>query len=300
MKLIGKTFLSTLFLFFFLHSQAQEMGLAGYYSDEFQGRKTASGEPYDKSELTAAHKTFEFGTYVRVTRLDNKKSVVVRINDRGPYIKDRVVDISRKAAEGLDLIRDGRAQVKLEVVPKSEISAAPEKKDELTAKSGELTSTQPTSTPAEKPAPPKVEVEKQTPVKTAEPEKPKTVQPVKTDKTPKAAEAPAKAKVVTTDSYQDYGLYKIQVLQPKKTGYGVQIASLAEYENVLKQIAMLQENHFKNILVSVEKGADAKPVYKIILGPFPDLPTSTSYKESLKKKHKLDGFSVNLAELKSE
>lgn len=290
MKFFGKTFLSTLFLLTFYWMQAQEMGLAGYYSDEFQGRKTASGEPYDKSDLTAAHKTLEFGSYVRITRLDNKKSVVVRINDRGPYIKDRVVDMSRKAAEALDLIRDGRAQVKLEVVSKSELTAAPEnpapeKKEELTAKSGEPLTT----------APVKAEPEKK-----PEPETPKAVQPVKTEKASKASEKTAKGAVITSQTYKDYGLYKIQVLKPKEGGYGVQVASLTEYENVLKQVAELQENHFKNILVSVEKGKDEKPVYKIILGPFPDLPTATSYKENLKKKHQMDGFSVNLEDVKYE
>ena len=274
MKFLGKTFLSTLFRFSLYWRQAEKMGRGGYYSDEFQGRKTASGEPYDKSDLTAAHKTLEFGSYVRITRLDNKKSVVVRINDRGPYIKDRVVDMSRKAAEALDLIRDGRAQVKLEVVSKSELTAAPEspapeKKEELTAKSGEPVAT----------APVKIEPEKKT-----EPETPKTVQPAKTEKTSKIAETTTKGKAVTSQTYKDFGLYKIQVLKPKEGGYGVQVASLTEYENVLKQVAELQENHFKNILVSVEKGKDEKPVYKIILGPFPDLPTATSYKENLKMK----------------
>ena len=80
---------------------AQEYGSASYYSDKFQGRKTASGDLYDKNKFTGAHKSLEFGTQVKVTRLDNKKSVTIRINDRGPYIKGRVVDVSRAAAEKL-------------------------------------------------------------------------------------------------------------------------------------------------------------------------------------------------------
>ena len=73
---------------------AQEYGLASYYDDAFQGRKTAYGETYDKDKLTAAHKKHPKGTRLRITRLDNKQSVVVKVNDKGPYIKGRVVDLS--------------------------------------------------------------------------------------------------------------------------------------------------------------------------------------------------------------
>lgn len=93
-----------------------ETGIATYYSDKFQGNKTASGEKYDKDLLTAAHKTHPFGTVLRVTRLDNDKSVIVRVNDRGPYYRNHIVDLSRKAAAAIDLVEIGKAQVKIEVV----------------------------------------------------------------------------------------------------------------------------------------------------------------------------------------
>lgn len=93
-----------------------ETGIATYYSDKFQGNTTASGEKYDKDLLTAAHKTHPFGTVLRVTRLDNDKSVIVRVNDRGPYYRNHVIDLSRKAAASIDLIEIGKAQVKIEVV----------------------------------------------------------------------------------------------------------------------------------------------------------------------------------------
>ena len=109
-------------LVFTLQGQS-DMGIASYYSDSFQGRKTASGEKYDKNKLTAAHKNYPFGTFLKVTRLDNKKSVTVKVNDRGPYIKGRIVDLSRKAAEVLDIIQDGNANVKIEVVSQAEAEA---------------------------------------------------------------------------------------------------------------------------------------------------------------------------------
>lgn len=95
--------------------RGEEAGLASYYSNSLAGHKTASGEPYDPAALTAAHKTLPFGTIVEVTRADGR-SVRVRINDRGPFSKGRVIDLSRRAAEELGLIRDGLARVTVRVV----------------------------------------------------------------------------------------------------------------------------------------------------------------------------------------
>ena len=91
-------------------------GLASWYGPGFVGRRTANGEIFTSAELTAAHKTLPFNTRVRVTRLDNSRSVVVRINDRGPFKPGRVIDLSRVAALELDLIRSGVARVRLEVL----------------------------------------------------------------------------------------------------------------------------------------------------------------------------------------
>ena len=92
-------------------------GLAAYYADSLQGRRTASGERYDKNALTAAHRTLPFGTIVRVTNLVNRRTVEVRINDRGPYAgRHRIIDLSRKAAERIDMIRAGVVEVRIEIV----------------------------------------------------------------------------------------------------------------------------------------------------------------------------------------
>ncbi|MCI0512323.1 septal ring lytic transglycosylase RlpA family protein [candidate division KSB1 bacterium] len=93
-----------------------ETGRASYYSDQLQGRSTASGEPYDRNKLTAAHRTLAFGTMVRVTNLANGKSVQVRINDRGPFAKNRIIDLSYQAAAEIDGIRAGVFEVKVEVL----------------------------------------------------------------------------------------------------------------------------------------------------------------------------------------
>jgi rare lipoprotein A len=94
-----------------------QSGEASYYGEKFRGRKTASGEPFDPSSLTAAHRTLPFGTWVLVTRADVSRSVRVRITDRGPFKAGRVIDLSVRAAEELDMIRSGVAPVELRVVP---------------------------------------------------------------------------------------------------------------------------------------------------------------------------------------
>jgi rare lipoprotein A len=90
-------------------------GRASYYSDRLAGRPTASGELYDPRALTAAHRTLPFGTVVDVIRPDGRR-VQVRINDRGPHIRGRIVDLSRRAAEAIGLVRDGVAEVTVVVV----------------------------------------------------------------------------------------------------------------------------------------------------------------------------------------
>lgn len=93
-------------------------GVASYYGGKFHGRKTASGERFNKWAMTAAHKTLPLGTKVRVTNLRNGESVDVKINDRGPYAKGRVIDLSRGAAEEIGMVRAGTAKVKVEVIGK--------------------------------------------------------------------------------------------------------------------------------------------------------------------------------------
>lgn len=93
-----------------------ETGIASWYGSEFQGRKTANGEKFDRHELTAAHRTLQMPSLVRVTNLENGRSLIVRINDRGPFKRGRVIDVSEKAAELLGFKGRGTAKVKLQVL----------------------------------------------------------------------------------------------------------------------------------------------------------------------------------------
>jgi rare lipoprotein A len=91
-------------------------GIASYYAEEFNGRRTANGEVYDMHGMTAAHRTLPFNTKVRIRNLDNQREVVVRINDRGPFKGDRVIDLSLEAAKQLGLMEHGTAAVSLNIV----------------------------------------------------------------------------------------------------------------------------------------------------------------------------------------
>jgi rare lipoprotein A len=94
----------------------RQSGLASWYSDALHGRPTASGEPYDRDALTAAHRSLPFGTVVRVTRTDDGRDVVVKVNDRGPFAEGRIIDLSRRAAEELGMIEEGVVRVEIVVV----------------------------------------------------------------------------------------------------------------------------------------------------------------------------------------
>ena len=91
-----------------------ETGVASWYGPGFHGKSTANGEAYDQSARTAAHRTLQMPSIVRVTNLDNGMSTVVRINDRGPFARSRVIDLSRTAAQELDIVRNGTAHVRIE------------------------------------------------------------------------------------------------------------------------------------------------------------------------------------------
>jgi len=97
-------------------AQTAQEGLASFYADKFVGRKTANGETYHHAKKTAAHPKLPFGTIVKVTNIENQKLVIVRINDRGPFKKGRIIDLSKSAAEQLGFVNKGLAMVKVEVV----------------------------------------------------------------------------------------------------------------------------------------------------------------------------------------
>jgi rare lipoprotein A len=98
------------------HEGFSEQGMASWYGRDFHGKKTSSGEIYDMNAMTAAHKTLPMGTMVRVTNKENGREAVVRINDRGPFVRGRVIDVSYAAAKRLGLVKSGTARVRIEAL----------------------------------------------------------------------------------------------------------------------------------------------------------------------------------------
>lgn len=286
-----------------LQAQEEEFGLASYYSDDFQGRTTAYGDVYDKDQLTCAHKRHAPGTMLRVTRLDNKKSVTVKVNDKGPFIKGRVVDLSRRAAEVLGIVGKNDVEVKVERIggtsaaPQARPTTAPAKAEaqprvyeapepaRVNAKPAPveaITTAQPEVVAAKSPQPAPAKTTAATPAKTT---------------TPSAQPAPSRFSKVGKD-YSPFGLYRITLEKPNsQTGYGVQVALLTNYENVMRKVSELQAQWFDNVLVSIEPGKNGASTYKVILGPFDSLKSAQRYQASLVQRYKINGFVLNLAEL---
>jgi rare lipoprotein A len=102
----------------------RQIGIASWYGGRHQGRLTASGEVFDENKLTAAHRTLPLVTRARVTNLENGRSIAVRVNDRGPYINGRVIDLSTRAAQELGMTEQGLARVQIEVLPEQTASSA--------------------------------------------------------------------------------------------------------------------------------------------------------------------------------
>lgn len=120
LKILILTFISL--AHFSKGQQFSKIGLASYYGKKFNGKKTANGEKFNMNEFTAAHRTLPFNSLVKVTNLKNGKSVVVRVNDRGPGSKSRIIDLSKGAAEKIGMISNGIVKVKIELIDPNDIN----------------------------------------------------------------------------------------------------------------------------------------------------------------------------------
>lgn len=277
---------------------AQETGIAAVYQDNFIGSKTASGQEYQKDKLTAAHKIHPMGTQLKVTRTDERarRSVVVTINDRGPYISGRIIELSHAAAKKIG-ITSGSANVMIEVIGKNEPVATTTPRAAAPAPAPKVnTQPVPPTTPA-----PVVEKPKPSPVPAAKP----VAQTLQAKSgTPPAAkpdskEVDLKKYPLVRGNDQASGLFKIALHHAPNKGFGVQVMALKSADQVLEEVAILQGKWFDNILVKIQPGTEGlAPTYKLILGPFNTAESAKNYAESLKKKYKMDGFVVDLTTTK--
>jgi rare lipoprotein A len=254
-----------------------QFGKAAYYHDKFQGRKTANGELYDKEALTAAHKTLPFGTIIKVTRIDNGMAVEVRVNDRGPYKKGFIVDLSRKAAQQIDLIKAGITEVKLEVIetevvaPKPVLSKAGDNKTSTTVPTlPELTRSASYS--------PTAEIAKGATAKSVQPMEGK-VKPLET----------------VSKKEEKNALYQIALQKLPMSGFGVQIGGFTALETALDELAKVQRATSGAGLLKLDTNENGQTLYKVLLGPYSDKAVADKERKAASKKHP-KCFVVDLAE----
>jgi rare lipoprotein A len=272
-------------------SAAQEIGMASVYAQKFQGGRTANGEIFNHNGYTAAHRTLPFGTLIKITRTDNGKSVVVRINDRGPFVSDRIADISKAAATKLKIADEfDEVRVKIDVLDDKKASAGASDKLLVVPVSNRP---QAVPMPDNAPSISTKGIEEQRTI-------PREYRSTNTKKQPinTAPEAKSKSKNSVTLSnipknYNKYGLYSVKLSGGKSAGFAVQVASLTTHDGMMKKVENLQGKSFDNVLVNIVKGTDGDPDYKILLGPFENMAQAETYLKGVKRKN-MSGFVVGL------
>ena len=254
-----KNFILLLILSCSLGVQAQiQKGLASYYDDKFEGRKTSSGEIFQQSEATAAHRSLDFGTLVRVTNLKNNKQVVVRINDRGPFIRGRIIDLSKSMAKELDFLGQGVTEVEIEVISKDE------------AKNVSASSTTPQKNETTEPK--LKEVKQKSEVAHEE---------VKQEPESKL-ENQSQVVPKTTGQNSSIEYFSIEAKSIQPDFYGVQIGSFREMVNLMRFTAELKTAFKEHITVQSKSVEDAR-VYTVILGKFSNRELAERFQQRIAK-----------------
>lgn len=244
-------------------SAQSDIGIASYYAPGFHGKRTSTGEKYDHAGFTCANKKYPRGSILRVTRVDDGRSVEVRVNDCGPHRKGRIVDVSGAAAKSLGLISDGVAQVRVELVKLS---------TEKLACGG----TYKPDTPAAPDVP--------TPAETSDK---RTPTPPATKPIPKVTPAPK----TTAPPIEGQGTYPAEALRPIEKGFGVQVGSYRVYENAAEVAKGLQEKGYDKVLIRVQGN-----VHQVVLGPFDTRENAAVYRDNLKSKYNMEGFVIAIGQ----
>ncbi|MGZ5911802.1 MAG: septal ring lytic transglycosylase RlpA family protein [Reyranella sp.] len=249
-----------------------ETGVASWYGPGFHGKSTANGEAYDQSARTAAHRTLQMPAIVRVTNLDNGMSTVVRINDRGPFARSRIIDLSRTAAQELDIVRNGTGHVRIEQLQAESLAVkevamagggpAEQQAAVAQASSGRYAPAQaPVQTAAYNPPPPAYTQPAPTPVYA----QPAPTQPVWANNQRSAAADPAPAYIPASSGGATVAsLANGSTLQPT-SGFYVQTGAFTTPENAERQRDAVSS--YGASAVS-QASAGAREVYRVRLGPY--------------------------------
>ncbi|MBX2873975.1 MAG: septal ring lytic transglycosylase RlpA family protein [Saprospiraceae bacterium] len=338
-----------------------EAGTALYYADYLEGRRTASGEVFKQSELTCAHKTYPFGTWLRVTRLDNQQSVTVRVNDRGPFCEGCVVDLSKSAAARINLLQAGRAEVKVEAMGVTQTAPTQSTAEQLTARGGtnipqsfSTSSNRIPSTYSNVPqsyssVPQNNTIRRRTTTaqssgtstlsqweqdlrnRTSSQVRPRTysyTSPTLSSRAPANTNAvsdreftakgtTARSNVPTNYSWSPNTAIRgdasrtntapsttrtpeaipanYSYVPSASSGYGVQVASYANYNNADKRQRTVYAKGINNVFIKQGKSRKGDQVFRVVVGPFSDQGTAAQSLQQLKRTYNMRGFVVNLA-----
>lgn len=243
-----------------------QTGKASFYADTFSGHLTASGEKFNPKKYTAAHRHLPFGTKVRVTNLANNKTVVVRINDRGPFIGNRIIDLSPAAAKKLEYIKKGVTDVALKIVDKD------------TPINGKL-------------------------VQNNESKSPKKSQNKKEKESKKDRELTLKKDSAQTDTVEkdtsivtETEFYSLTTKRTNPSGFGIQIGSFKEATNLLNLTNQLETTYKNQITVEV-KNVEKVKIYSIIIGNFTSRKKAEKFKIKINKTYP-DSFVIDFSKSK--
>lgn len=221
-----------IYVFYFLFSLSSiafaqtQIGKGSFYADNFEGRQTASGEIYKHNLPTAAHRKLAFGTKVKVTNLQNYKTAIVTINDRGPFIRGRIIDLSRSVARSLDILDNGVTEVRIEVLKDQDIDIV-----------SDSTYTSPFIS--------------QTPVYETITNKDKTNN---------------NSHIQSKETFEVNEFYEINIDKITPDFYGVQIASFKDTDNLLRMANLLKVTYSTKILVQVKTVSEDKVYTLILSG----------------------------------
>lgn len=336
-----------------------EAGTALYYADYLEGRRTASGEVFSQAEMTCAHKSYPFGTWLRVTRLDNQRSVTVKVNDRGPFCDGCVVDLSKAAAAQIDLLQAGRAEVKVEALGVTQPAVAQNNSAELfTARGGndarpESFSTINRAVPRSYSTVP--QSYSQVPQSYSSVPRQTTSRIITTTKSPSSELSAWEQELRNSSSAQvrprtysyssptlasragaNSGSIRERTTTPAaatstsgsaswtpnlaikgvapattpvpsnipssfnnvapriQAGYGVQLASYANYDNADKRQRTVYAKGVSNVFIKQGVSKNGAQVYRVVVGPFRDQQTAAQSLQQIKQTYAMKGFVVNL------
>ena len=277
-------------------AQMPAEGYATYYADRYVGRLTASEEVYRSDLMTAAHKTHPFGTLLRVTRLDNNRSVVVRVNDRGPFCQGCVVDLSKVAAKELNTIIMGKARVRVEVVGFSNDNP-PVRSSNL----NELGQTSSYGTPGYgatnygNDQPTSYDTRNRRIYSRSDSQGSYRNSPASYDSrvSRKGVDQPTNYETRASEPLDNRNSL-VQIYPEGEPGFGVQLGAFKGYPNAESLYLNLLEKGFEYLYVKVERDNKGDRIYKVIVGPFSQKEQAFAYSKSVTNKYKIKNVVIQM------